>query len=207
MTRRRAVSWSLLACVFAVVVGCRERSSTRDWTQEWGSLARPGGQMQPGATLRVVTWTSDPWGVQDERESWRLIEADTAGGRFVHERAGRPAREENLRFHPAVPRVPVYGSGSSRPGWRGVYPAGRGMETVVVPAGRFRCARTQRSFEAKDGAIMAVDEWWAPNVPVPVQRWTRWNHYASDTLRNPPRRAEDLPVGTAWAVLERFDRR
>jgi hypothetical protein len=53
--------------------------------------------------------------------------------------------------------------------------------------------------------MMRVDEWWAPGLPLPVQRWTRWEGVI-DTLREPPRRVADVRVGTTWTVLEAIRR-
>lgn len=172
------------------LLSCRERG-------EDATPTVPG----VGTTWRVVTWTSDPWGVNDRRESWRVLEADTLQTRLWHERDGMEPREEHRGWRARS----AFGDDGATV--RGTRRDGARLESIRVPAGRFRCARTTRTFEARDGAMMAVDEWWSPDVPVPVQRWTRWSHYATDTLRNPPRRPEDLPVGTAWAVLEKVDAR
>jgi hypothetical protein len=104
-----------------------------------------------------------------------------------------------LPLHPRAPDLLPRHGGEAH----GCYAYASGFERVKVPAGSFRCGRTWRNFEERDGRVMRVDEWWAPGIPVAVQSWTRWEGVA-DSLFSPPRRAADVRVGTEWAVLERI---
>ncbi len=134
-----------------------------------------------------------------QRTHWRLAEIRDGHARFERWRDDSPAGARGAEWLALREGVPQ--------GRLGIGARGRRHESdapprwVRVPAGAFRCTRTVRSVEASDGAMMRVDEWWAPGVPVPVQTWTRWQGVA-DSLPAAPRSAGELPVGTSWQVLE-----
>ena len=171
------------------------------WDRSWPTLVRSGPRWRNGAEFVLLTREGRLEGVRTSRERWLLLRRDTLGGDFEVQRSGRPARVSWLPFHPDVPDLPMR---SRR--LHGVHPCAGGLVAVTVPAGRFRCGRTWRNAEARDGAPERVDEWWAPGIPVPVQRWTR-RVGVVDTLVPPPRRVADMLVGTEWAVLERIRQR
>lgn len=168
------------------------------WDRRWSALARSGPRWRTGAEFVLLTREGRLEGVRASRERWLLLRRDTLGGDFELQHSGRPARVSWLPFHPAVPDLPMRSHAL-----HGVHPCAGGLVAVTVPAGRFRCGRTWRNAEARDGAPERVDEWWAPGIPVPVQRWTRRSDVV-DTLAAPPRRVADMLVGTEWAVLERI---
>ncbi len=168
-----------------------------------GGRGAPEGAWPVGTEVVVVEHESRPEGVVTHRDRWRLVEADSANARFERRRDGAPADRGPVSEWVALRAgVPDGRLGRAR---RRAYDAGVDPRVVGVPAGRFRCRRTVRSYEASDGAMMRVDEWWAPGIPVPVQRWVRWQGIV-DSIGGPPRQAGDLPVGTTWAVLESIRR-
>ncbi len=176
--------------VAALVAGC-------------GGGEAPGRPWPVGTEVVVAEHESRPEGVVTHRDRWRLVEADSANARFERRRDGAPADQVPVtEWVPLRAGLPAgrLGRGRGR-----VYEGGTDPQAVRVPAGRFRCARTVHAFEASDGAILRVDEWWAPGIPVPVQRWVRWEGIV-DSIGGPPRRPGDLPVGTTWAVLESIQR-
>jgi hypothetical protein len=195
----RAAGVVLLALALA---GCLGQPSTREqWDQRWPALEREGRHWKRGAEFTLVTREGRPEGVRETREQWQLLRRDSLDGTFEVRRTGAAAVVTTPPVHPGVPVVPIGTGGHTR----GVYPVSGSFVSVSVPAGRFRCGHTWRTTEMHDGAVMRVDEWWAPGVPVPVQRWTRWEGVA-DTLYSPPARAADVRVGTEWTVLERVRR-
>lgn len=199
----RRPGWLACALAIACVAGCG-RGVHRDWDAEWASLETPGRHAPEGTTYAMVTWSSRPEGVRAMRESWRLLHADSTDGTFAALRDGGAESEVTLELHPRVPDL-HYGTSVARH-THSRYAYMGGLETVHVPAGTFHCGRTWKDSEEPDGVVMRVDEWWAPNVPVPVQRWVRWEQQANDTLRNPPRKPDDMVVGTTWSVLERVEK-
>ncbi len=202
--RARAAAWLAAGVLALSLVGCgggAPAARDADWDDRWPALSRAGRRWQPGAEFTVVTRKGTAAGPETKRERWTLLKRDSAGGDFEITRAGHAPIVHGERFHPAVPSVPMYGSS----GRNAIYPCVGGLVPVTVPAGRFRCGHTWRSFTLSDGAVMREDAWWAPGIPVPVQRWVRWEGVA-DTLAAPPKRAADVRYGTEWAVLERVRR-
>lgn len=182
MSARRAVLAALLGLAVSLAAGCT------------GAPREP----RPGDQFVLARKAATPGGLQVERETWTL--ADTAGGalRWRVVRAGVAPREHlSTSADLAAGRPPVR---------RGRRLAEQGVR-VRVPAGEFVCARRTRTFEESGGRVMQVDEWWAPGVPVPVQRWTRWSGLPERLRLAPPRRDADLVLGAEWAVLERAPRR
>jgi hypothetical protein len=173
---------------------------TADRDQRWPVLARSGARWHDGAEFVLLTRARGPQGVRSSRERWVLLRRDSLGGDFELQPADAAARVQWLPFYPAAPGA------TARPGRdAGVHLCAGALAPVKVPAGRCRCARTWREATAPGGAQVRVDEWWAPGIPVPVQRWTR-RRGAADTLAAPPRRAADVRPGAGWAVLERIRR-
>lgn len=177
MKGRAALAAAVLA---AVLSGCRAPAG--------GGAAAPPA-FRPGDTWVLRTIEPSPWGPRERRERW-VVEAIRDGyAEFRVEGSRGRVTTEWRPLPPADPPSPVTADGR--------------RERVRVPAGSFRCERRVRSRTEPEGRVVQVDEWWAPGVPVPVQRWTRWNAHAAGPLRDPPRRAADQPLGTAWTVLER----
>ncbi len=200
--RLRLRAWLAVGALALALAGCgggHPVARHADWDDRWPALARAGERWRPGVEFTVLTRTGTDAGPQTQRERWTLLKRDSVGGDFEITRVGHAPTVRWERFHPAVPRVPMYGSS----GRNALYPVVGGLVPVTVPAGRFRCGHTWRSFTLSDGAVMREDAWWAPGIPVPVQRWVRWEGVA-DTLRSPPKRAADVRYGTEWAVLERI---
>lgn len=194
---RRETAAALLLALALSPAACG-RSAARwgeAWSDDWRGEANASRQSRPGDRWVILRREPSPTGARETRERWTMVAARDGHGEFRVERdAGRVA----TRWEPLHPVVPT----TRRPRGRGWVESVR-VETVRVPAGRYRCARTSRSFTEHEGRVMQVDEWWAPNVPVPVQRWTRWNAHAYGPLREPPRTAADQLLGTTWDVLER----
>ncbi len=203
---RRMMPWLVTAALTAALAmvlhagvhGARSAPRGGQWDRRWPALARSGPRWREGAEFVMLAREGLLEGVSASRERWLLLRRDSIGGDFEVQRPDQAARVCWLPFHPAVPGLPLRSRRSP-----GVHPYACGLVAVTVPAGRFRCGRTWRNIEARDGVVMRVDEWWAPGVPVPVQRWTRWEGDA-DALAVPPRRVADMLVGTEWAVLERI---
>jgi hypothetical protein len=192
-----------LALLLALSAGCdraRVHAPAVEWAERWSHVANAGPRWRTGAELLVVTREGRPAGVRTVRERWVLLRRDSLAGQFEVRRDGRAATVVGLPFHAPGPHLMLGYGGVAR---HGRYAYATGFEKVTVPAGRFRCGRTWRTFEEDDGRMMRVDEWWAPGIPVPVQSWTRWEGVV-DTLYAPPRRVADVHVGTEWAVLERI---
>ncbi len=201
---RGIVTAAAAAAVALVCLASCDRPSAKvasaGWSERWPQLANSGPRWRPGAELVVLTRTGQPGGASAVRERWVLLQRDSAGGQFEVRREDGATVIVALPFHPRGPHLMLGYGGIAQ---RGRYAYATGFEKVSVPAGSFRCGRTWRSFEERDGRMMRVDEWWAPGIPVPVQRWTRWEGVV-DTLYAPPRRAADVRAGTEWAVLERI---
>ena len=155
-----------------------------------------------GSRYTLATHEGTPWGTRTTRETWDVREVQGERMLVARQVEGRDPVESWVSVRPRVTRMGPY-SGS---------PRGRRVATdaaprpVVVPAGRFRCARTTRTHTLGNGMVMHTEEWWAPGVPVPVQRWTIWSGNREE-LRDPPRAPERVPIGTTWAVLESAPRR
>jgi hypothetical protein len=199
---RFACPWYAVAAalVLATVPACERAqvAATRaTWEARWPALARAGRHWRPGVQFLVTTYERGPEGVRRSRERWTLLQRDSVAGDFELVREGLPARVLRLPFHAGVPRLS--GPGASR--GPGLHPVGEGFVHVHVPQGRFTCGRTWRTRKERDGTVVRVDEWWAPGVPVPVQRWTR-REDAAEALHDPPPRAAALRAGTTWSVLE-----
>jgi hypothetical protein len=79
------------------------------------------------------------------------------------------------------------------------YPRLGPLTTLSTPAGTFQCARTYMTLSYLTPSRVE-DLWWAPNIPVPVQRWTR---PASEehALPEPPEDPTAIPVGTSLVRL------
>lgn len=157
-----------------------------------GAPARRATGVRPGDTWVLLTREPAPTGVRERRERWTLLRTLDDRGEFTVTRDAGRARSQWRALVPA-----------SAPGRKRRPESGPRLETVRVPAGTFRCRRTQRTYTEREGRVMRVDEWWAAEAPVPVQAWTRWVAHANDALRDPPRRPADQHLGTAWTVLER----
>lgn len=177
----------------------RPRAPVAAWSDRWDDLAHAGPRWHAGAEFVVATWEGLPAGARRARERWLLLKRDSVAGQFEYQREGDPGAVVALPLHPRSPDAPPRHGGEAH----GRYAYAAGLETVKVPEGSFRCGRTWRTSEERDGRVMRVDEWWSPGIPVPVQSWTRWEGVV-DTLYAPPRRAADVRVGTEWAVLERI---
>lgn len=144
---------------------------------------------QLGDTWVLVTHEPTPTGMREERLTCVL--ADTAGGqgRFESKRDGSPPRSEwralPLRVHGAA---------------RADGPA---LRRIRVPAGTFECRLSVSTRTERGGRVMRVDEWRAPEIPVPVQRYVRWQGLTDERLARPPGRRSDLILGSSLSVLER----
>ncbi len=165
---------------------------------------RPGGAdvaaaIRPGDEWVLRTTEPTPWGPRVRRERWVATAVREGAVEFRVERAAGPAGAD---WTPA-PAATVSLAGLAHRAAAG----GARLVRVRVPAGRYPCARRTRSRTEREGRVVQVDEWWTPGVPVPVQRWSRWNAHAQGPLRDPPRREADQALGTAWTVLERAPRR
>lgn len=160
----------------------------------WTSCAPPpahvGRVPVPGDTYVLLERQSTPDGIVEVRETWRLADTLQGQGRFEVHRASRVSERSN--------RLDRADAGAD--------PAAR-LVSVRVPAGSYRCRRTQRGFTERNGRVMRVDEWWAAGVPVPVQRWSRWNGLPPDRFEHVPRDTGELVMGAEWTVLERAPRR
>lgn len=188
--RRAGLALALVA--FAVgVSGCL---APRDGDRPGSATA-----IRPGDAWVLRTNEPSPSGPRVRRERWI---ADAVRGDIVEFRVERASGAAGSGWTPAPPAT------VSRTGLAQRAAAdGARIERVRVPAGRYPCARRARTRTEREGRVVQVDEWWAPGVPVPVQRWSRWNAHAQGPLRDPPRREADQPLGTAWTVLERAPRR
>jgi hypothetical protein len=74
--------------------------------------------------------------------------------------------------------------------------------SVTVPAGTFRAARLWRS-ERVDNLVYERDEWMVPDIPVPVQSWSR--PVTAKELYNPPADGT-VPPGTTLERLVRIEK-
>ncbi len=144
----------------------------------------------PGDTYVLLERQRTPSGTVEVRETWQLADTLQGHGRFVVSRAGRVSERSRQ-----LDRASRRGDAAAR------------LESVRVPAGSFRCRRTQRGFTEHNGRVMRVDEWWAAGVPVPVQRWSRWNGLPPARFEHAPRDTGELVMGAEWTVLERAPRR
>ena len=176
--------WWPLAALAVALAGCAPPGAPA------GARAR---MPRPGDAYVVLTRESTPSGMVEHRETWTLLDTSTSQGRFAIARDGAIRTTQWRRLGPVMPRS------ARRMGQR--------TERVTIPAGTYECARTMRTFEEQGGRVMRVDEWWAPGVPTPVQRWTRWQGLPDAMLHAPPRRPENLVMGAEWTVLEHAPRR
>jgi hypothetical protein len=74
---------------------------------------------------------------------------------------------------------------------------------VSVPAGTFEAARLWTA-ERHDGVDYERDVWLAPDIPIPIQSWSR--PVSAKELYNPPADGT-VPYGTALTRLVRVDKR
>ena len=169
-----------LCCVLPGASACG-RDATR--------VARP---VRPGDTWVLLVREPTPEGMRERRETWTVAEVQSDHARFDVASGRGHASSRWLPIRPSAFRAPP---GGARRGAK--------LVDVRVPAGRFRCERRTRTFTEREGRVMQVDEWWAADVPVPVQAWERWVAHASGVQRDPPRRAAAQALGTRWIVLER----
>lgn len=193
MKGRGAVALALVALTSGAA-GCL---APRDGQRPAGADA--AAAIRPGDAWVLRTNEPTPWGPRVRRERWV---ATAVGGDVVEFRVERAAGATGSDWVPA-PSATVSRAGLAH---RATAEGAR-LVRVRVPAGRYPCARRTRSRTEREGRVVQVDEWWAPGVPVPVQRWSRWNAHAQGPLRDPPRREADQALGTAWTVLERAPRR
>lgn len=197
LAARTALLVVLIAMPF-LAAGCRHGRPAPGWDQEWAALRRLPPPYGVGSEFVVAVHDRTPDGPRTRRFRYVLREIRDSDGVFDCTGADGITRPATHRLHPAVPRVPRYGS----QGRRGIYPYAEPLREVRVPAGTFRCGRTWTTRERNGGLVMRVDEWWSPNLPFAVQRWERAEQDVDRGLRTPPATPDSLPAGTEWSVLE-----
>lgn len=190
-----AFAIAIALAVLGLAANCSP-SRRRDWDEGWSQRARAHGlHWRVGTRLEVNRYEGTPSGPQKHVELWQLLRSDSTSGEFeVRVDDGEP-RIVNVGWHPAVPQAAAGGGG------HGIYPVPAPMMPMRVPAGRFDCGHTWRDHVASDGRVMRQDEWWAPNVPVPVMSWTRWEG-TLQVVPAPPAEPRDVATGMTWSVLK-----
>lgn len=199
------------AAVFALalpaLVTCSGESAKerqRDWTEVWPSWKDKPAPYGPGTEFVLAEHRGKGQAVETSRLRCVLKEIRVTDGVFDCTFDDGAVRQFSHRLHPDVPRL---ASGAGGPRRFPVLPLRGPLVKTKVPAGEFEAARTTRSRELRDGTIVRMDEWWAPQIPFAVQRWERPEADVDKGLYAPPASPEAVPDGCVWAVLERMDRR
>lgn len=143
----------------------------------------------------LLTRVPTPSGMREERTECVLADTVSGQGRFESRRDGGRVLSKWRALRGEAPSRERDGE------------PGASLERLRVPAGAFSCRRTTTTFTERNGRVMRVDEWWAQGVPVPVQRYVRWQGLADARLHAPPGRPADLILGSELSVLERAPER
>lgn len=172
-----------------------------DWRNSWGEFRNRPLPYGVGTEFAIAEHQMQGGVRSTKRTTCTLNTISLEDGVFQCRSGDGPITTRVFPLHPRlVGRVYGYGEAAT------MYPLPGPLVRTVVPAGSFRCARTTRHRQLGDGTILRVDEWWAPQVPFPVQRWER-PEADVDRLYAPPKSVAALPEGCIWAVLERIERR
>jgi hypothetical protein len=194
---RRALALRLGVALLAVGAACREPPS-QDWRDDWRRLQQ-SSPAEPGTQWESLVVDGTPEGPRERTitTTLREIRAEGLMGAFEDAQQGEQQALYGDGYFHHRPNWPSQGAPPGRSLFE--YPRLGPLTTLSTPAGTFQCARTYMTLSYLTPSRVE-DLWWAPNIPVPVQRWTR---PASEehALPEPPEDPTAIPVGTSLVRL------
>ena len=161
------------------------------WWRGWGESL--GGQLPYGPGTQFEVETLGPEGMRST-EVIEVVSIEPRPGNelLLRLRSSATSSEYSTR----IPLRLAYAGGS-------ITSRAEHLVPVTVPAGTFKAGRLWMS--EKDGTITYErDEWVTPDLPMPVQSWSR--PVSAKALYDPPADGT-VPEGTTLRRLVRVDRR